>query len=325
MAGHLFGYEAALGHRRPGPCRCAQARAAIEPRSPAAVHGRSDGADAAAHAAPRLRAHRRPLLRRAPRRRATTATSRPAPPCGCRRCCATPSASLPLDAYQIEHGKVGTPAVVIDDLTGALTRAIEELTRPVDAIKHQAKTVTVGISRTDETLLQVPLVAGGARRRRAARLAQLPHAAHAGRHRSRRRRGRWASSATASSGDPPSTATRPMSSSTGAAWPSASQPQRSRPGAVGHQAPASPSSGRCWPARGRRDGRTLIDRPRGEGRRHHGHHAAARAVPRPAAGSSARSVLQGYPAGSRPSATRSPRPSRSSARTSWPRSPWSTC
>ena len=65
---------------------------------------------------------------------------------------------VPLDAYQLEQGKVGTPAVVIDDLTAALTQAIEELTRPVDAIKHQAKTVTVGISRTDETLLQVPLV-----------------------------------------------------------------------------------------------------------------------------------------------------------------------
>ncbi|HKE76087.1 MAG TPA: SIS domain-containing protein [Acidimicrobiales bacterium] len=65
---------------------------------------------------------------------------------------------VPLDAYQIDEGKVGTPAVVIDDLTGALTRAIEELTRPVDAIKHQAKTVTVGISRSDETLLEVPLV-----------------------------------------------------------------------------------------------------------------------------------------------------------------------
>ncbi len=47
---------------------------------------------------------------------------------------------------------------MIDDLTSALTRAIEELTRPIDAIKHQAKTVTVGISRTDETLLQIPLV-----------------------------------------------------------------------------------------------------------------------------------------------------------------------
>ena len=65
---------------------------------------------------------------------------------------------VPLDAYQVDQGKVGTPAVVLDDLTAALTQAIEELTRPIDAIKHQAKTVTVGISRTDESLLEVPLV-----------------------------------------------------------------------------------------------------------------------------------------------------------------------
>ena len=63
---------------------------------------------------------------------------------------------------------MGTPGQVLDDLTVALTLAIEQLTRPVDAIKHQAKTVTVGISRTDETLLTVPLVrslidAGGSR------------------------------------------------------------------------------------------------------------------------------------------------------------------
>ncbi|HEX9504816.1 MAG TPA: glucosamine-6-phosphate synthase, partial [Acidimicrobiia bacterium] len=63
-----------------------------------------------------------------------------------------------LDAYQIEHGKVGTPSTVVEDLTAALTKGIEELTRPVDAIKHQAKTVTVGISRSDEELLQVALV-----------------------------------------------------------------------------------------------------------------------------------------------------------------------
>jgi glucosamine--fructose-6-phosphate aminotransferase (isomerizing) len=65
---------------------------------------------------------------------------------------------LPLDFYQMEFGKIGTPEVIIDDLTAALTRAIEELTRPVDAIKHQAKTVTVGISRSDEGLLATPLV-----------------------------------------------------------------------------------------------------------------------------------------------------------------------
>ena len=65
---------------------------------------------------------------------------------------------VPLDVYQVEFGKVGTPSTVVEDLTAALTKAIEELTRPIDAIKHQAKTVTVGISRSDETLLQVPLV-----------------------------------------------------------------------------------------------------------------------------------------------------------------------
>ncbi len=64
----------------------------------------------------------------------------------------------PLDGYQAELGRIGTPAVVVEDLTGALTEGIEELTRPVDAIKHQAKTVTVGISRSDETLLQPRLV-----------------------------------------------------------------------------------------------------------------------------------------------------------------------
>ena len=63
-----------------------------------------------------------------------------------------------LDTYQIEFGKVGTPSTVVEDLNAALTKAIDELTRPIDAIKHQAKTVTVGISRSDETLLLVPLV-----------------------------------------------------------------------------------------------------------------------------------------------------------------------
>src|SRR4029079_16615766 len=64
---------------------------------------------------------------------------------------------VPLDVYQVEHGAVGTPSRVVEDLTAALTKGIEELTRPVDAIKHQAKTVTVGISRSDEELLQVGL------------------------------------------------------------------------------------------------------------------------------------------------------------------------
>ena len=64
---------------------------------------------------------------------------------------------VPLESYQVEFGRIGTPSVVLDDLVSAATLAIEELTRPIDAIKHQAKTVTVGISRSDETLLQSAL------------------------------------------------------------------------------------------------------------------------------------------------------------------------
>lgn len=152
MAGHLFGYEAALAIDASAlPLR--EARAAIEAVAsgtvvdddvlaslaaaiePLAVrffdglrNGTYDGAMEAATAV-RLAA----MFRYA-------------------------TGIVPLDAYQVEFGKVGTPSTVIEDLTAALTAAIEELTRPIDAIKHQAKTVTVGISRSDETLLRVRLV-----------------------------------------------------------------------------------------------------------------------------------------------------------------------
>jgi glucosamine--fructose-6-phosphate aminotransferase (isomerizing) len=68
------------------------------------------------------------------------------------------SSRNPLDSYQRRSGKVVTPSVLLDDLTEALTRAIDELTRPIDAIRHQAKTVTVGISRSDEGLMDRALV-----------------------------------------------------------------------------------------------------------------------------------------------------------------------
>ena len=64
----------------------------------------------------------------------------------------------PVEAYQMSSGKVATPASLIDDLVDALTEAIDELTRPVDTIKHQAKTVTVGISRSDEGVMDRALV-----------------------------------------------------------------------------------------------------------------------------------------------------------------------
>ena len=64
----------------------------------------------------------------------------------------------PLDSFAVEFGVPGAPGAVVDHLTEELTTAIDELTRPVDAIKHQAKTVTVGISRSDEALLTAPFV-----------------------------------------------------------------------------------------------------------------------------------------------------------------------
>jgi len=67
--------------------------------------------------------------------------------------------ALPVDSYEAEMGKVGTPASIAEDLLEVLSRSIDELARPVDAIKHQAKTVTVGISRSEDDLLRSKLVA----------------------------------------------------------------------------------------------------------------------------------------------------------------------
>jgi glucosamine--fructose-6-phosphate aminotransferase (isomerizing) len=68
------------------------------------------------------------------------------------------SGVVPLESYELEHGKVGSPGALVDDVLDALSDAIDELTRPIDAIKHQAKTVTVGISRAEDSYADVPLV-----------------------------------------------------------------------------------------------------------------------------------------------------------------------
>lgn len=67
--------------------------------------------------------------------------------------------ALPVEGYEVETGKVGAPEVLVADLYRVLSDAIDQLTRPVDAIKHQAKTVTVGTSRSEDSLLARPLVA----------------------------------------------------------------------------------------------------------------------------------------------------------------------
>lgn len=65
----------------------------------------------------------------------------------------------PMKSYQQEFGVVGTPSTVWQDFLEALNEVIDTLARPVDAIRHQAKTVTVGITRSDEELLSRPLAA----------------------------------------------------------------------------------------------------------------------------------------------------------------------
>ena len=154
MAGHVFGYEAALAIDGLAlPLR--QARAAVE--AVTASSGLRDGDLLMRRLAPEIE----PLARRwfdglrvgsyDGQLGASTAVRLSA-------LFRYLLGVLPLDAYGLDGGRVATPAVLIEDLAAALTVAIEELTRPVDAIKHQAKTVTVGISRTDETLLEAPLV-----------------------------------------------------------------------------------------------------------------------------------------------------------------------
>jgi glucosamine--fructose-6-phosphate aminotransferase (isomerizing) len=65
---------------------------------------------------------------------------------------------LPIEAFEQEIGQLATPITVLSNLLVTLNTAIAELTRPVDAVKHQAKTVTVGTSRSEEALLSIPLV-----------------------------------------------------------------------------------------------------------------------------------------------------------------------
>jgi glucosamine--fructose-6-phosphate aminotransferase (isomerizing) len=151
MAGHLFGYEAALAiDASARPLR--EARAAIQ----AAASGTGAGTDLLGRLRPEIEGPAAAFLDGVRvggyngHLEAGTAVR-------IASLLRYATGIVALDVYQVEHGAVGTPSRVVEDLTAALTSGIEELTRPVDAIKHQAKTVTVGISRSDEELLQVPL------------------------------------------------------------------------------------------------------------------------------------------------------------------------
>ncbi|MBP8179503.1 MAG: SIS domain-containing protein [Acidimicrobiia bacterium] len=152
MAGHLFGYEAALAiDAQANPLR--NARSVIEH----IVTIGATGEEALTQLAHGLRPHADAFFVSLARGEmdgqleASTAVS-------VASLFRYALGELPVSAYEAAFGRVGSPANLASDLNGALSDAIDQLTRPVDAIKHQAKTVTVGISRLDETLMDSRLV-----------------------------------------------------------------------------------------------------------------------------------------------------------------------
>jgi glutamine---fructose-6-phosphate transaminase (isomerizing) len=154
MVGHLFGYHAALAiDAQARPLR--EARAAIEAAAAAAPHADSEAVFSALR--PVLAQITPPMLAglRSGRYNGHLNVATALDITSLLRFA---TGQAPLDAYEIEHGKVGTPTVVVSDLFAALSAGIDQLTRPIDAIKHQAKTVTVGISRSEDALLRLRLV-----------------------------------------------------------------------------------------------------------------------------------------------------------------------
>ncbi|MDE0656313.1 MAG: SIS domain-containing protein, partial [Acidimicrobiaceae bacterium] len=134
MVGHLFGYEAALAIDA-GAQPLREARAAIEA---SAARPDSTAEDVLSLALPTLRRSSAAFsagLQRGDYNGHLEAST------------AVRIVTLmryavglaPLDGYELELGRIGTPEAVIDDLEAALSVGIDELTRPVDAIRHQAK------------------------------------------------------------------------------------------------------------------------------------------------------------------------------------------
>ncbi|MFW5957824.1 MAG: SIS domain-containing protein [Desulfosalsimonas sp.] len=60
------------------------------------------------------------------------------------------SGRLPIADFELDFGVKGTAGNMFSMLFSSLAEAINAMARPVDAIKHQAKTVTVGTSRIEE-------------------------------------------------------------------------------------------------------------------------------------------------------------------------------
>jgi glucosamine--fructose-6-phosphate aminotransferase (isomerizing) len=150
MVGHLFGYEAAVSiDAQARPLK--EVRAAIE----RAVAGGGEGV--LDRLAPDLEVAAAPFFEglREGSYNGNLEASTAVRVAGLLRYA---TGALPLEIYESDTGKIAHPETLLSDLLDALNEAIDELTRPVDAIKHQAKTVTVGISRSEDTLLGIPLV-----------------------------------------------------------------------------------------------------------------------------------------------------------------------
>jgi glucosamine--fructose-6-phosphate aminotransferase (isomerizing) len=62
------------------------------------------------------------------------------------------SGRLPVSDFELDFNQKGTATNMLNTLFKCLGDAINYLARPVDAIKHQAKTVTVGTSRISERI-----------------------------------------------------------------------------------------------------------------------------------------------------------------------------
>ncbi len=154
MVGHLFGYEAALAidaHARP----LREAQTAIEGLVAQSLGAATGGLLRALRPALELASREFFAALRAGAYNGNLEAATAVRVAGLLRYA---TGLFPVEGYELESGKVGTPEAIVLDLAQALAVAVSELTRPVDAIKHQAKTVTVGISRSEEALLEVPLV-----------------------------------------------------------------------------------------------------------------------------------------------------------------------
>lgn len=152
MAGHLFGYEAALTIDSWAlPLR--EMRSAVQELASAGMTAES----ILLHLASRIKAPARRFLEAVTDGGCDGVMNLgPVMRLGLLLRCAI--GDLPIEFYELERGAGTGPRAFLDELVTVLTQAIDDLTRSIDAVKHQAKTVTVGISRSEEGLFGLPLV-----------------------------------------------------------------------------------------------------------------------------------------------------------------------